>query len=195
MLLGEKNYLFREKQNLEMELARLRGRIPAIEEQIVRIKQEIDQKVQGDQVSEELRKILAGQVKYFERVKRLVDDGSVSNSELDDAEEKIARAKIELARRREQIGVSAGTDQLAKFSNELATLTIDMAEKTAMLEIIKNQLDQTEQQLTSSNLSDPQVSRIRMTMQALDIAERRVNELNARLVNLQIPTVSVLGGE
>jgi hypothetical protein len=32
-------------------------------------------------------------------------------------------------------------------------------------------------------------------MQALDIAERRVNELNARFVNLQLPTVSVLGGE
>jgi len=195
MLLGEKNYLFREKQNLEMELARLRGRIPAIEEQIVRIKQEIDQKVQGDQVSEELRKILAGQVKYFERVKRLVDDGSVSNSELDDAEEKLTRAKIELARRREQIGVSAGTDQLAKFSNELAMQAIDMAEKKAMLEIVSNQLNQTEQQLTFADVTDPQVSRIRMATQALETAERRVNELNTRLVNLQLPTVSVLGGE
>jgi multidrug resistance efflux pump len=178
-----------------MELARLRGRIPAIEEQIVRIKQEIDQKVQGDQVSEELRKILAGQVKYFERVKRLVDDGSVSNSELDDAEEKLTRAKIELARRREQIGVSAGTDQLAKFSNELAMQAIDMAEKKAMLEIVSNQLNQTEQQLTFADVTDPQVSRIRMATQALETAERRVNELNTRLVNLQLPTVSVLGGE
>ena len=195
ILLSEKNNLFREKQNLEMELARLRGRMPAIEEQIVRIKQEIDQKVQGDQVSEELRKILAVQVKYFERVKRLVDDGSVSNSELDDAEEKLTRAKIELAMRSEQIGASAGTDQLTKFSNELAMLAIDMAEKRAMLEIVSNQLNRIEQQLTASTILDPQVSQIRLAVRALEIADRRVNELNTLALNVRQPTVSVLGAE
>jgi len=195
ILLSEKNNLLREKQNLEMELARLRGRMPAIEEQIVRIKQEIDQKVQGDQVSEELRKILAVQVKYFERVKRLVDDGSVSNSELDDAEEKLTRAKIELAMRSEQIGASAGTDQLAKFSNEIATLAIDMAEKRAMLEIVSNQLNRIEQQLMVSTILDPQVSQIRLAVRALEIADRRVNELNTLALNVRPPTVSVLGAE
>jgi chromosome segregation ATPase len=195
MLLSEKSNLLREKQNLEMEIARLQGRRPAIDEQIMRIKKEIDQKIQDDQVSEELRKILALQVQYLEEIKKLTDVGRASNNEVADAEEKLARARIELARRREQIGASAGTDQLAKFSNELAMQAIDMAEKKAMLEIVSNQLDRTEQQLTAGDISDPQISRIRMAMQALEVAERRVNELNARLVNLQLPTVSVLGGE
>jgi len=195
MLLSQKNDLLREKQNLEMELARFQGRMPAIEAQIMRIKREIDDKVQADQVSEELTKILALQVKYLEEIKKLTDLGRASNNDVADAEEKLARAKIELARRREQIGASAGTDQLAKYSNELTTLAIDMAEKNAMLDVIKNQLDQTEQQLTAGDISDPQISRIRMAMQALEIAERRMNVLNARLVNLQLPTVSVLGGE
>jgi len=193
--LGQKNDLLREKQNLEMELARLKGRMPAIEAQIMRIKAEIDKKVQTDQVSEELRNILALQFKYLNEIKNLTDLGRASNNDVADAEEKLARAKIELARRREQIGVSAGTDQLEKFSNEMAMLAIDMAEKEAMLEIVKNQLDQTEQNLTAGDMSDPQISRIRMTAQALEIAERRVNELNARLDNLQLPRVSVLGGE
>ncbi len=194
MLLSEKNDLLREKQNLEMELARLQGRMPAVEKQIIRIKEEIDEKVQADQVSEELRKILDMQVKRLEGFKKLVDDGDI-NGGVADAEEKLARARIELARRREQVGLSAGTDQLAKYSNELATLTIDQAEKKAMLDVVKNQLDQTEQQLTAGDISDPQISRIRMAMQALEIAERRINELNARLLNLQLPKVSVLGGE
>jgi hypothetical protein len=195
ILLDEKSSLFREKQNLEMELARMQGRMPAIDEQIMRIKKEIDEKVREDQVSEELERILALQVKYLEGVKKLADSGLVQGTEVADAEEKVARAKIELARRREQIGASAGTEQLAKFSNELATLAIDMAEKKAMLEVIKKQLDQTEQQLTAADISDPQVSRIRLAAQSLEIAERRVNELNARLVNLQLPMVSVIGGD
>jgi len=195
MLLNEKNNLLAEKQNLEMELARLQGRRPAIDEQIMRMKREIEEKIQADQVSDELRKILDLQVNYLEGVKKLVDSGTVNTAELADAEEKIARARIELARRREQIGSAAGTDQLAKFSNELAMQAIDMAEKNAMLKAITNQLDQTEQQLTAVDVSDPQISRIRMATQSLEVAERRVNELNARLVNLQLPMVSVLGGE
>jgi len=194
VLLDEKSSLFREKQNLEMELARLQGRMPAIDEQIMRIKKEIDEKVQDDQVSKELKKILDLQVKYLEAVENIGERGRAHDTEVADAEEKIARAKIELARRREQIGASAGTDQLAKFSNELAMLAIDMAEKKAMLDVIKKQLDQTQQQLTAADMSDPQVSRIRLATQALEIAERRVNSLNARLVNLLLPMVSVLGG-
>jgi hypothetical protein len=195
VLLDDRGGLFRERQNLEMELARLRGRMPAIETQIRRIKDEIDEKVQGDQVSEELKKILDLQVKHLEAVKKLAESGNAQGAEVADAEEKVARAKIELAKRREQIGVSAGTDQLAKLNNELATLAIDMAEKSAMLDVVKKQLAQTQQQLTAADISDPQVARIRMAAQALEIAERRVNELNARLLDLQIPTVSILGGE
>ncbi len=195
MLLSERNNLLREKQNLEMELARFQSRIPAIEEQIKRIKKEIDERIQTDQVSEELRKILAVQEKYFEGVKRLVENGTVSNSELADAEEKLARARIELARRSEQIGVSVGANQLATFSHELATLAIDMAEKKAMLEIVTNQLNQTEQQLTASTILDPQVSQIRLAVRALEIADKRINELNTLSLNVQPPTVSVLGAE
>ena len=194
ILLSEKNNLIVEKQDLEMELARLEGRIPAIEMQIRRIKDEIDEKVRGDQVSEELRKILDMQVKRLEGFKKLVDDGDI-NDGVADAEEKIARAKIELARRREQIGVSAGADQLAKFSNEMATLAIDMAEQKAMLEIVSNQLNRTEQQLTAFTILDPQVSQIRFAIRTLEIAEKRVNELNTLALNVQPPTVSVLGAE
>jgi hypothetical protein len=193
--LSEKNNLLREKQNLDMELARLQGRMPAIEEQIKKINMEIREKVQEDQVSEELRKILAVQENNFERVKRLVEDGSVSSKELADAEEKLARARIELAKRREQIGASAGTDQLAKFSNELAMLAIDIAENKAMLEIVSNQLNRTEQRLTASTIVDPQISQIRQAVRTFEIAEKRVNELNTLALNVQPPTVSVLGAE
>ncbi|MHC4438789.1 MAG: hypothetical protein ACYS3S_15605 [Planctomycetota bacterium] len=195
ILLSEKNNLLAEKRNLEMELARLESRIPAVEGQIKRIQREIDEKVNADQVSLELKSILAMQVKYLEGVKKLVDNGSMSSGELADAEQKLARAKIELAMRREQIGASAGTDQLVKFSNELATLAIDTAEKKAMLEIVSNQLNRTEQQLTASITLDSQVSRIRLAVRALEIADRRVNELNTLALNLQPPTVSVLGAE
>lgn len=194
ILFSEKNNLIVEKQDLEMEIARSEGRMPAIETQIRRIKDEIDEKVRDDQVSEELRKILDMQVKRLEGFKKLVDDGDI-NGGVADAEEKIARSKIELAKRREQIGASAGADQLVKFSNEMATLAIDMAEKKAMLDNIDVRLNRIEQQLTASTILDPKVSQIRLAARALEIAERRINELNTLALNVQPPTVSVLGAE
>jgi len=193
MLLGEKENLLAEKQNLEMELARAQGRIPAIDVQIIRIKKEIEEKVQNDQISRELRKILDLQIRHLESVKRLAESGRAQPGQVADAEEKVARANIELAKRRDQIGASAGSELLIQFTNELATMAIDMAEKKAMLEVVKKQLDQMQQQLTVGDMRDPQVSRIRMAAQALEIAERHVNKLNTRLVNLQRPMVSVLG--
>ena len=131
----------------------------------------------------------------LETVKKLVDDGRSSAVELANAEEKIARTRIELAQRRELLSKSAGGDQMVKFSNELATLTIDLAEKQAMLKVINDQLGQTEQELMVATISDLQVTRIRQATQILESADRRVNELNSRMADLQSPTISVIGGD
>ena len=195
MLMSEKYDLLREKQNLEREIARLKARPPAIEDQIMRTKAEIQEKIKDDPVSHELNHILELQRQQLEAVKRLVDDGRSSAVELADAEEKLARTRIEIAQRRELLSKSAGGDQLVKFSNELATLTVDLAEKQAMLKVINDQLDQTEQQLMVATISDLQVTRIRQATQILEDADRRVNELNSRMADLQPPTVSVIGGD
>jgi hypothetical protein len=191
-LLDEKRELLRDKRSLEMQVARMEARNTAIQEQIRRIKDEIDEKVRGDQVSEELRKILDIQVKRLEGFKKLVDDGDI-NGGVADAEEKIARAKIELAKRQEQLKQSAGGDQLVRFNNELADMMIDLAEKRAELGVIDKQLKQTERQLTTATMFDPQVSQIRLARQTLENASHRVSELENLLAGLREPTVAVLG--
>ena len=195
MLMSEKYDLLREKQNLEREIARLKARPPVIEEQIVRTQHEIQEKIKDDPVSNELKHILELQHRQLEAVKRLVNDGRSSSVELTNAEEKIVRTRIEIAQRRELLSKSAGGDQLAKFSNELSTLTVDLAEKQAMLKVIDDQLGQTEQQLMVATISDLQVTRIRQATQILEGVERRANELNSRIIDLQPPTVSVIGGD
>ena len=195
MLTSEKYNLLREKQHLELEIAKLQARPPAIEEQIKRTTAEIQEKIKEDPVSNELRNILALQTQHLEAVKKLALDGRISSAELATAEEKLARTRIELAQRREQLSKSAGGDQLVKFSNELATLTVDLAEKQAMLEVIDDQLGQTEEQLLAATISDLQVTRLRQATQILEGIDRRANELNSRIIDLQPPTVSVIGGD
>jgi uncharacterized protein YggL (DUF469 family) len=195
MLLQEKHSLLREKQTLELDVARLEARRPAIEEQVPLIRMQAERKIHNDPIVNELQRLLDLQVQLVERTKELVKEGRVSHSEFADAEGKVARAKIELARRREELSKSAGGDQLAKFANDLTTLTIDLTEKKAELQVLSKQLDQTQKQLTALSASDPQISKIRLVTQALEMADRRVNELEARLAYLQEPTVTVLGAD
>ena len=84
---------------------------------------------------------------------------------------------------------------MEKYNNDLADITIELAEKAAALRVLNEQLGQTEHQLTAATMVDPQASRIRMATRAFEMADERVNELNTRIVNLTPPTVSVLGGK
>ncbi|MEA3226181.1 MAG: hypothetical protein U9Q07_09535, partial [Planctomycetota bacterium] len=196
MLLGEKRNLFREKQNIEMETARLLARQSAIERQIAVIEKQIAAKLKTDSVTAELQQLVemhASQLAAMET--RLSPTHPARATEFVDIKEKLTRAKIELAQRHEQLSKSAGGDQLTRYNNELADMTIEFAEKTAALQVLSQQLGQSEQQLAAATMLDPQVSRIRVATRAFEIADQRVNELNTRAVNLQPPMVSILGAE
>ena len=195
MLLSEKRNLFREKQNIEMEIARLLARQSAIERQIVATEKQIAEKLKSDPVTAELQQLLEMHTSQLALMEREFQAGRLAITGLADVKEKLTRAKIELAQRHEQLSKSAGGDQLAKYNNELADKTIEFAEKTAALQILSEQLGQAEQQFMTATVLDPQVSRIRMATRAFEIAARRVDELNTRSANLRPPMVSMLGGK
>ena len=195
MLLSENRNLLREKQNIQMEIARLRARQSAIEMQIAEIEKQIAAKLETDPVTAELQQLIEMHASQLALMERQLQAGRLPAIELADMKEKLTRAKIELAQRHEQLGKSAGGDQLAKYNNELADKTIEFAEKTAALQLLSEQLGQTEQQFMAATMLDPRLSRIRMATRTFEIADQRVNELNTRSANLQRPVVSMLGGE
>ena len=195
MIISEKRSLLREKQNIEMEIARLLARQLAIERQIAVTEKQIAAKLETDPVTAELQQLVEMHASQLALVERQLEAGRLPAIELADMKEKLTRAKIELAQRHEQLSKSAGGDQLTKYNNELADITIEFAEKTAALRVLSEQLGQTEQQLTAATVIDPQVSRMRQATRAFEIADQRVNELNTRAANSQPPVVSILGAE
>jgi len=194
-LVADKHNLVRDRQRLEMDIARLEARRSAIEQQIVKINEETGSKVKDDTVTVELQRLLELQIQHLDNVKKLVQVGRTSQTDLADAEERLARARIELAKRREELTKLAGGDQVARYNIELADMMIDLAEKKAELDIVGKQLKETEKQLTMLTAVDPAITRIRLAMQALEVAEQRLSELKTRLANLQPPAVTVLGAD
>ena len=194
-LFAQKQRLLLSKRSYEMDLARFQARRRAIEEQIIRTKNETEQKVQNDPVTNELQRLLELQYVQLKRTKQLVEQGRASQIDLGGAEEKLARAKIELAQRREQVVKSAGGDRLTIFNDDLAKLSIDTAETTAMLNVVNSQLEETTRQLKATASFDQEAAELRYATRNLEAANQRVNEWKTRGANLQPPTLTVLGAD
>ncbi|MCX5646896.1 MAG: hypothetical protein NTZ17_19785, partial [Phycisphaerae bacterium] len=119
--------------------------------------------------------------------------GRVSAAELAAAEKNMAQARIDLARRREELSKQAGGGQLEEFTRELSRMAIDKAEKEAQLQIVRKQLDEVQRQLAQVLAFDPEAARLRTAQESLNITSGRVAELQMRLSNLQPPMVTMIG--
>lgn len=191
----EKQQLQREKRMLEMDVARMKARRAAIEQAVGETHAQITTRLADDSVTTELQRILEINANLLTATKQRYESGTVSSAEIQQVEEKLARARIELARRREELSKAAGGNELAKFNSELTTLAIDLAEKTAELQVINTQLGQTEGQLAMATTLNTQLSELRYAKEAFDAVQQRVNRLKTRLANLTPPTVTVIGAD
>jgi hypothetical protein len=193
-LLDEKHDLLRDKRVLEMDVARMEARHTAIEEQIAKMSNEINTKVEDDPITREMQEIVDMYSERCSKFEKLASEGGrVSSPELESEMSRLVQAKKELAKRRGELSRSAGGDQLTRFNNGLADIMIDLAEKRAELGVVDKQLKQIEGQLTMATMFDPQVSQIRLAQQTLEMTNQRVRELENLLAGLREPTVTVLG--
>ncbi len=196
-LAAQRTELARKVQNLELELAGQEARRTAILEQIEITRRQTDEKVAGDQVLGELERVLALAVQALsqEEGKFAPQNPALQSEAMRELREQVARAKIEVARRREEIVRSAGGQRLEEFNTELSRIAIDRAEKQAQLDILRRQFQAVQQQLAAASTFDPEAARIRMAREAFDIAARQVAEWQTRLATLQPPMVTLIGAD
>jgi hypothetical protein len=180
--------LLKENEEIEMTRASLQAQRSAIEEQIAKVNKEIDRQIQGNTVIVELQKMVDLQMRNLEIITK-----QSSASVVAEAQEKLTRARIELAKQREEIGNSAGGGRIASFNGQLSDIMIRLADSQAKQGVLTEQLEQTEKQLAAGAKFDPEASQIRSAKQEFDIAEGRVSKLKSYLANLQEPTVLVVG--
>jgi hypothetical protein len=192
-LAAQRRDLARRLQQLEMSFATTEARREAIERQINQTRHEAARKMEEDSVSREMQNLVEMSQKHLEALARQVETGRLGATELAKARESLTRAKIELARRREELANSTGGSQLKEFNSELSSMAIDTAEKRAELEFLRQRLAETEDQLAQASTFDPRAARIRIAREMLDVADAQVTKLSARLASLQRPTVAVIG--
>ncbi len=192
-LAARRHELTRQLERLEMDLATKAAREQAIQEQIARIRAETEDKLARDTVTQEMQKLVQMSSDHLKFLQRQYEAGTQGSTELNEARANLTRAKIELARRREELSKTTGGTRLVELNKDLSVMAIDEAEMSVQLQIVRRQLEKTEQQWKQASRFDPRAARIRVAKEALDLADRRVLELKRRLASLQPPTVTMIG--
>jgi len=182
-------------ERIEMEQLSEKVIIDATAERIAEIEAKTKAQLEGDDITKELLKMLDLQMRHLSNTKTLVDAGQAGQSHLADAEEKLARARIELAQRREQLSKSAGGNLIETLNAQLADSSIKAAQDKAYLASYKEQLAEAEVMLKGADEYE-------LLSLETDIARENLREvlvwrdqISRRLRMLQPPALSVLGGE
>lgn len=192
-LAAQRNELANKLQDLELNLAGQEARRTAIAEQIARTQAQADVRLSEDEVTKELEHLVQFAMENFSNLRKQAEAGRASTADVDRANESLTRARIDLARRREELSKQVGGGQLDQLNSEMGRIAIDRAEKEAQRDVLARHLAQVQQQLAQASTFDPEAARMRVGREGLDILARRIAELQTRIANLQPPMVTVIG--
>jgi len=193
VLAAQRTGMANQLKDIELNLAGQEARRRAIAEQMDRTYREAHARLAEDQVTKELESLVELSAENLSNLRKQADAGLVSVADMGQATENLTRARIELAKRREELSKQVGGGQLDQLTGEMSRMAIDRAEKEAQRDILNKQLAQVQQQLAQASTFDLDAARLRMAREALDILARRVAELQVRIANLQRPMVTTIG--
>jgi hypothetical protein len=169
--------------------------IDATTMRIAETQAKIMEQLDNDSITMELHKIVELIDRLLTEAEIQVEAGQILPSKLDEIKEKHARARIEIARRRESLSKSIGGNLIESLNKELADRSIRAAQDEASIRSLERQLVEAESLLIKTD--DYEL----LTLEA-DVAKQILQEsilwrdrMSRQIRFLQSPMVSILGGE
>lgn len=181
-------------QTLQLEQASKEAYRRAVEERISQVREETEKSLHEDAIANELQEILHRRATEVDNVRKMVESGRGTPGEVNAELDKLAQARIDLARRREELAKTGSASSLGQLTNELATLTMEAVQTAAREKQLERQLAETQKLLAQA----PEYERL---MLRLDVAKRNMqdaltfnNKARQRARMFIAPSVSVIGG-
>jgi PIN domain nuclease of toxin-antitoxin system len=151
--------------------------------------------LEKDTITDELKRLLELQQVNVNNVEKLSDSGRASTTDLADVQEKLTRARIELAQRQEQLSKSKGGNQIEALNSTLTNLSMQVAQYKAQIAGYERQLAQAEALLGKAD--DYELLSLKADIAKQSLQEVLVwrDRLSRQIRVLQPPTVSVIGAD
>ncbi len=185
----------RDLQNIKMDQGSDQVIVNAITERIAETQAKLKEQVIKDDVTREMQQILERQMQQVATAKQLVERGMDDGRSLAEAEEKLSRARIELAQRREQMSRAAGGNLIESLNRELAERSVQAAQNRARMDSMSRQLAEAEEWLNKAD--DHELLSLKADIAKQNLREAIVwrDRISRQMRLIQPPAVSVLGGE
>jgi len=151
--------------------------------------------VEDDLIIGELKSMLVVHEKRLRDTQKLYEDGSISASDLEDVKEKILRARIELAKRQEEVSNPPGGIVLGSYNNELANLSTKMTLAQQEIPSFEEQLKEAEDLLEKADSYELLSLKAEIARQNLEETLLWHARLGRNIRSIQPPDVTVIGAE
>jgi hypothetical protein len=168
-------------------------RINELRKQKDELQSAIEKSLVADTVIAELKNIVKGTEESLITIEKMFSAGQAPADKIQEAREKLARAKIELARRMEEVRKTAGQDQLADIDGKIAGVNSQVSEFKLGFQFKEKEYGSMTEQLAKSDA-------LELLTMKLDAAKKSYFEmlglrenLKNRLLMQQPLSVSVIG--
>jgi len=195
VILRDISSLRQKLQTNMMDMTSYKSTIEATTKQIAGERVRRMKLIENDPITKEFKSILDVHEKRLKDTQKLYDVGRASAAELEDVKEKIIRARIELAKRQEEVSKSAGGDLLSSLNQQIANLSIKENETMAQIENLQKQIAEAEALLLGADEYE-------LVSLKADIARQNLEEtllwcarLGRNIRSVQPPDVTVIGAE
>jgi predicted nucleic acid-binding Zn-ribbon protein len=194
-ILGEISNLHNNIDEIERRYATDQVTVDTTAKRIAELQARIQVEMEKDSITDELKRLLELQQMNVINVDKLSDSGRASTTDLADAQEKLTRARIDLAQRQEQLSKSKGGNQIEALNSTLTNLSMQVAQYKAHIAGYERQLAQAEALLGKAD--DYELLSLKADIAKQSLQEVLVwrDRLSRQIRMIQPPTVSVIGAD
>ncbi len=190
--------IYRLRQNVQtakMNQASNQVIIDATTRRIAETQAKIMEQLENDSITIELQKIVELIGRLLIEAEKQFRAGTISSPQLDEIKEKLARARIEIAIRRESLSNSIGGNLIESLNKELADRSITAAQDEASIRSLERQLVEAESLLAKADDYELLSLKADVAKQTLQESILWRDRTSRQIRLLQPPMVSILGGE
>ena len=187
--------LRQEVQSAKMDQTSNQVTIDATTNRISELREKITEQLENDSISIEQQKIIDLIGKLLVEAEKQAKAGRITASQVDEIKEKLARARIEKATRRESLSKSLGGNLIESLNKELADRSIQATQQEASLASLDKQLVEAESLLAKADDYELLSLKAEMAKQSLQEAILWRDRTSRQIRLLQLPMVSILGVE
>ncbi len=187
--------LRQEVQAARMSQASNQVIIDATTKRISEIQIKITEQLDNDAISIELQKIIDLIGQLLVEAEKQAKAGKITTSQVDEIKQRLARARIDKAQRRESLSNSIGGNLIESLNKELADRSIQETEDEATLTSREKQLVEAESLLAKADDYELLSLKTDMAKQSLQESILWRDRTSRQIRLLQSPMVSILGGE